>query len=306
MADKIAKELVAPSTKQKCGVIMPISSIGDYPESHWADVYSIIREAVSDAGLEAGLVSYSDESSFIHKTIVQNLYDNPIVICDVSGKNPNVMFELGLRLAFDKPTIVIKDDATTYSFDTGPIEHLPYPRDLRFAKIVDFKAKLADKISATLKASKDPNYSTFLKHFGKFTVAKLEEKEVSSQEFVMDALKSIHEELAILRFDVSRSNADVRNFETIFITMPPDDSASIASARNAIRRLPGVRHVAVHQYDGNSRIAVQIDSDRLSRTVPLINEALRDIPNRISVERSNWLDKKFPSPSSPQGNGPVS
>jgi len=32
------------------------------------------------------------------------------------------MFELGLRLAFDKPAIIVKDDNTSYSFDTAPIE----------------------------------------------------------------------------------------------------------------------------------------------------------------------------------------
>jgi hypothetical protein len=34
-------------------------------------------------------------------------------------KNPNVMFELGMRLAFDKPAIIIKDNRTNYSFDTA-------------------------------------------------------------------------------------------------------------------------------------------------------------------------------------------
>jgi hypothetical protein len=61
------------------------------------------------------------------------------VIGDVSCKNPNVMFELGMRLAFDKPTIIIKDDQTSYSFDISPIQNLEYPRDLRFNKIIDFK-----------------------------------------------------------------------------------------------------------------------------------------------------------------------
>ena len=76
------------------------------------------------------------------KEIIQNLYENPGLVCDVSGKNPNVMFELGLRLAFDKPTIIVKDNKTSYSFDTSAIEHLEYPRDLRFSKIVEFKKTL--------------------------------------------------------------------------------------------------------------------------------------------------------------------
>jgi len=133
--------------------------------------------------------------SIIQKRIIQNLYDNPIVVCDVSGKNPNVMFELGLRLAFDKPTVIVKDDKTSYSFDTSPIEHITYPRDLRFTQVVEFKQKLAEKVKATRQAANDPSYTTFLKHFGEFKVAKLEKKEVSGQEFIVEELRSLRQEL---------------------------------------------------------------------------------------------------------------
>jgi hypothetical protein len=70
----------------------------------------------------------ADDIGVIQKRIVQNLYSSDVIVCDVSGKNPNVMFELGMRLAFDKPTLIVKDDKTDYSFDTGIIEHVPYPR----------------------------------------------------------------------------------------------------------------------------------------------------------------------------------
>src|ERR1700722_12759857 len=110
-----------------CGIVMPISEIDGCSESHWHDVHEILAEAIEDAGYEPNLVSNSDEVSFINKSIVQNLYGNTIVVCDVSGKNPNVMFELGMRLAFDKPTILVKDNKTNFSFDISGIEHLPYP-----------------------------------------------------------------------------------------------------------------------------------------------------------------------------------
>lgn len=121
--------------KPKCGIIMPISAIDGLPASHWEDVKSILSEAIEVAGFESDLVSAAEESTIIHRTIVHNLYNNPIVVCDVSGKNPNVMFELGIRLTFDRPTVVVKDDKTDYSFDSSPIEHLVYPRDLRFNQI---------------------------------------------------------------------------------------------------------------------------------------------------------------------------
>lgn len=186
------KEQQVKIDEQCCGLVMPISSIDGCNEQHWSDVKEIITESVEAAGFKANLVSYADDVGIIQKRIIQNLYENPIVVCDVSGKNPNVMFELGMRLAFDKPTIIIKDDKTSYSFDTSPIEHLEYPRDLRFTKIVEFKESLKDKLQATLKKSnEDPNYTTFLKHFGTFTVAKLDTKEVSKEDFIIEELRDL-------------------------------------------------------------------------------------------------------------------
>ncbi|MBK1890958.1 hypothetical protein Undi14_13030 [Undibacterium sp. 14-3-2] len=178
--------------KKICGIVMPISTLDGCSEGHWSDVLEIITEAIEESGFEGNLVSNADDVGIIQKRIIQNLYENPIVVCDVSGKNPNVMFELGMRLAFDKPTIIIKDDKTSYSFDTSPIEHIEYPRDLRFSRIVDFKLKLAEKIKATYeKSTTDTTYTTFLKHFGEFKVAKIDKKEVSGQEFILDELKNI-------------------------------------------------------------------------------------------------------------------
>ena len=175
-----------------CGIVMPISSIDGCGESHWKDVYGILEEAIIDAKFKANLVSNSDDVGVIQKRIIQNLYENPIVVCDVSGKNPNVMFELGMRLAFDKPTIIVKDDETAYSFDTSSIEHIEYPRDLRFTEIVKFKSKLTVKIKSTFdKSLNDPSYTTFLKHFGEFKVAKIETKEVSGQEMILDEIRNL-------------------------------------------------------------------------------------------------------------------
>lgn len=213
-------------TKEKCGIIMPISQLDECNEQHWIDVKSILIEAIESSDLEANLVSNADDIGIIQKRIIQNIYDNPIIVCDVSGKNPNVMFELGLRLAFDKPTIIVKDDKTSYSFDTSPIEHLTYPRDLRFNKIIDFKKELSEKILGTLKKAKeDKNFSTFLKHFGKFTVAKLETTEVSKEEFILEELRDIRYAMS----NLSRERNIIRNRSERFQNELPLDSHDCAS-----------------------------------------------------------------------------
>jgi hypothetical protein len=204
----------------KCGIVMPISAIEGLPAEHWEDVLNILTDVISSINFEANLVSNADEVGIIQKRIIQNLYNNDIIVCDVSCKNPNVMFELGMRLAFDKPTIIIKDDKTDYSFDTSPIEHLSYPRDLRFTKIMEFKEKLKTKIEGTYQKWKsDTNYSTFLKSFGQFKIAQLEEKEVSSHEFLIDSLKEIiASEISKIRFEnvYVRSNSNQSEANGIF------------------------------------------------------------------------------------------
>lgn len=107
---------------------------------------------------------------------------------------------LGMRLAFDKPTIIIKDDKTGYSFDTSVIEHVEYPRDLRFTTIIRFKEKLTKKLNATYeKARKDPNYSTFLKNFGKYKITHLQDKEISSENYLLEAIDQLKRDMRILR-----------------------------------------------------------------------------------------------------------
>lgn len=214
-----------------CGIIMPISAIDGCNESHWIEVKAIIEEAVEAAGFKARLVSYADDVNVIQKTIVNNLYNDKIVICDVSAKNANVMFELGMRLAFDKPTIIIKDDQTSYSFDTSVIEHLTYPRDLRFSRIVDFKKQLSEKLSATLaKADADNSYSPFLKSFGTFTVAKLDQKEVSASEgVIVEALEKLDYRLSRMETGYRREFVLHDNDEALnlFVESLQDDSTEL-------------------------------------------------------------------------------
>lgn len=194
-----------------CGIVMPISAIDGCDEKHWADVQSIIIEAcdaITEFDVKARVVSDADDVGMIHKRIVRNLYNSDVIICDVSGKNPNVMFELGMRLAFDKPTIIVKDDKTNYSFDTGVIEHLQYPRDLRFHTIVAFKESLARKIVSTYQTQIDkPDSSVFLKNFGAFKVASLDVEKVSSDTMMLDMLQEIQSELRIMR----RGNTTTNN-----------------------------------------------------------------------------------------------
>jgi hypothetical protein len=201
-----------PEKNALCGIIMPISQTQGYPPNHWNNVLSIITEAVQAAGCDANLVSKSDEVNIIQHTIVNNIYTNDIVVCDVSSRNPNVAFELGMRLTFDKPTVIIKDDSTVYPFDISIVEYIEYRTDLRYQDILNFKGELTKKIVDTLnQKKKNDNYSPFLRHFGQFTVPKLQDKEVSN-ELILSTLYSLQTDISKLKSS-SRGNASLATYD---------------------------------------------------------------------------------------------
>ena len=56
-------------------------------------------------------------SDLIQSTIINDLMEADLVIADMTEHNPNVMFELGMRMAEDKPVVLIKAQGTGPLFD---------------------------------------------------------------------------------------------------------------------------------------------------------------------------------------------
>lgn len=265
--------------KKKCGIIMPISSHPDYPKDHWNEVLNILTEAISKTEFEPRLVSDDVAIGLIHERIVNNIYNDDIVVCDVSSKNPNVMFELGMRLAFDKPTIIIKDEKTGYSFDTGVIEHLSYPSSLRFNDIVRFKESLITKINATYERSQtEPNFSPFLKTFGnKIVPAKIQQKEIAESQYIINMLSRLSDEVRVMRMETREK--------------------SIRQERDLS---PSVRRRLIYDYvDGFISANPHIDEeDLLVSLMDIIKSDIKDrygfTPSLIEIDNvvSNYLKTK--------------
>ena len=199
-------------TKEKiCGIIRPIAKMNDfYTFEHWNSVKDIMERAIKKAGYSPLTVSDSKGSTTIHSSIFLNLYQNEIVVCDVSNRNANVMFELGMRIAFDKPVVIIKDDKTPFSFDTSHIKHLEYPSDLRFQVIEKFINDLAEAINDTVQISKQPEYKSFLSHYAPIKVATLEVNEVSEKialESILNSINNLEEKVNNLNINSLRNQS---------------------------------------------------------------------------------------------------
>lgn len=56
-------------------------------------------------------------SDVIQATIINDLLNADLVIADLTDHNPNVLFELGMRMAFDKPVALMRAQETPAIFD---------------------------------------------------------------------------------------------------------------------------------------------------------------------------------------------
>lgn len=182
-----------------CGIVMPIAGIGDlYPEEHWRRVRKILIETIRQLDMTPQLVWEKAETDVIHSAILQNIYENDIVICDVSGLNANVMLEAGLRLSTKKPTIIITDNVTKPPFDINTIGYIVYQRDLEFNAIQDFIVELKKKITGVHTAYIANRYQSFVDNFIFETVTPAKVT-VSGEQFMAEQIAKLAD--AVKRFE---------------------------------------------------------------------------------------------------------
>jgi hypothetical protein len=161
-----ATDTAGQAKKAVCGIVMPIAAMGDeYPKVHWDRVRRILIKAIELAGMDSQLVWENTDSDVIQTSILTNIYENDVIVCDVSNLNPNVMLETGLRLSTKLPTIIVTDELIRPPFDISTIGYLAYQRDLEFNSIEQFIGELSNKIRSIHKAKLENRYRSFVENF---------------------------------------------------------------------------------------------------------------------------------------------
>lgn len=141
---------------KSCFVIMPISDCEGYEKGHFLHVYEdIIKPSVEMSGYNSIRADEVKETNLIHLDILKKLLDAPIAVCDLSTRNPNVLFELGIRQAFDKPVVLIQEKGTPKIFDITPLRYLEYSKDMKYHEVIDSQQRLKEAIEATQNAEGD-------------------------------------------------------------------------------------------------------------------------------------------------------
>lgn len=184
---------MAKKENKDCFVIMPISDADGYDKGHFSRVYEdIIKPAVAKTEFLVTRADEVKETNFIHLDILKQLIDAPIAICDLSSRNPNVLFELGIRQAFDKPVVLIQEAGTPKIFDIGPLRYLEYSKNMKYRDVLKTQTELTESINATNKAEgKQGNINSIVRLMALSNPAAIPTLEGDNKEaFAIDVLQS--------------------------------------------------------------------------------------------------------------------
>ena len=165
---------------------MPISDPDGYEKGHFERVYHhLIKEPCEELGLKAKRADEVKGTNLIHLDIVSSIVESDIAICDLSSRNPNVFFELGVRQSFDKPVILIQEAGTPRVFDISPLRVHDYNKSLRYPEVKAFQELLKGAIKETLQPdqSKDVNSIVRLLSVSAASIPSLSEENKEGIEF---------------------------------------------------------------------------------------------------------------------------
>lgn len=209
--EKKTKDEKEPEGPRECFIIMPISDPEGYDAGHFKHVYlDLYRPACEMAGYKAVRADDIVSTNMIHEDVLRRIVDSPMAICDLTTLNPNVMFELGIRQAFDKPVILIQEVGTRRIFDISPMRSLEYSRLLRYHDVLSEQQSIAEAIRATEKSWHDGvGINSLIKLLSLARPATLTDVSEIDKEPIVQLFRR---ELATLRADIQKTSSSTSRY----------------------------------------------------------------------------------------------
>ena len=158
-----------PASMPKCFVIMPISTAidlkadyGDDPD-HFKHVLDYLFKPALEYAKYDMIPPSVLNSQVIQAEIIHNLEVADLVLCDISQGNANVFFELGIRVALDRPVALVKDSKTSViPFDNALVNCHTYD-----ARIVPWRLEAEiKKLAQFVQSAGTQERNALWKYFG--------------------------------------------------------------------------------------------------------------------------------------------
>lgn len=156
-----------------------------------------------------------NQSGNINKQVITRLVEYELVIANLTGLNPNVMYELAVRHAAKLPVVALAEKGTKLPFDIYAERTLTYVNDMAGVEIL--KTQLKKHIVTALEDEPDnPIYDAMKDSIMKKIAY---DKSTDTEKYILEGLEDLRSEIRAIR-----SYSDTKNDnEYILVTIAPKD-----------------------------------------------------------------------------------
>ena len=94
--------------------------------AEYKDVYTAIRAAAKGAGLRCQRADDIWEDDVVIQDVVNLICKARIVVCDLTSRNPNVFYEMGIAHSLGKDVVMVTQSKDDVPFDVQSRRYLRY------------------------------------------------------------------------------------------------------------------------------------------------------------------------------------
>ena len=184
---------------KQCFVITPIGNKeSEIRKKTDGLIASVIKPVLNELGIEAIVPHEIPTSGPIVNDIINNILSCDLCIANLTGLNPNVMYEIAVRHAANKPIVYVAENGTMLPFDLVTERVLFYSNDM--PGTVELRKALPDYIDNAMKPGR----------------VQLNPITNVRKEFVMEEVKTTYGEIVMDKLDVLTTRVqDILNHFTV-------------------------------------------------------------------------------------------
>jgi len=222
---------------KKCFVITPIGA----PESATRRAAqglldAAIKPVLNEQGYDVFVAHEISSPGSITKQVIQHLLEDDLVVANLTGLNPNVMYELAVRHAKRLPVVSLAEEGTDLPFDIADERTIFYRNDMTGVEALKPSLEATVKSAAKEKQSDNPIYRA-----ARSMIIRESAETKDADRYIMERLDSIDTVLSRLsrqRSTLSRSSVEIER-EGLRMSLKGDDS----SVSDLLKSLENSRHI---------------------------------------------------------------
>lgn len=265
-------ELISPMVKQSkddespkspprtCFIITPIGPDGSITRRA-ADglISAVIQPTLERMAFEVEVAHRISKSGSITNQVIERLLTSDLVVANLTGLNPNVMYELAVRHAKRLPIVTIAEHGTELPFDIADQRTIFFTNDM--AGVTELRPTLVSVIRAALA---DPSPDNPIYRAAQSAVMR-EVAQQDEQSYILDRLASIEATVnRLLAHSPARAvlAPDVKPYDVVELTGSVYENATVTlktseqKAREYVDTLSGLASISSFSITANGDTTV--------------------------------------------------